>query len=74
MAKSKPKTLNLEEKVKVIEKLEKGISSRKIAEEMGVLLFVNDINYYSCCLLTFCHCYIILYRFIVLLQINEGEK
>jgi transcriptional regulator len=36
MAKSKPKTLNLEEKVKVIQKSEKGISSRKIAEEMGV--------------------------------------
>jgi transcriptional regulator len=36
MPKSKPKTLNLEEKVKVFEKSEKGISSRKIAEEMGV--------------------------------------
>jgi hypothetical protein len=36
MAKSKPKTLNLEENVKAIEKSEIGISSRKIAEEMDV--------------------------------------
>jgi hypothetical protein len=36
MPKSKPKTLNLEKKVKKFEKSEKGLNSRKIAEEMGV--------------------------------------